>query len=73
MIYEKKTLELLADQRLLSRYNKKNINSDNNLNNNLNNNVVKNINTHYSIKVNKFSNISKYITYITILLYLLIN
>ncbi len=70
MIYEKKTLELLADQRLLSRHNKKVIISDNNINNNNNNNIIKNINNNYSMSSNKFSNILKYMNFIILLLYL---
>ncbi len=65
MIYEKKTLELLADQRLLSRFNKNTLKSNNN-------NIIKNMNNHYSIKANKFSNISKYINFI-LLLFIFIN
>ena len=67
MIYEKKTLELLEDKRLLSRLNKNTLKSDNN-----NNNIIKNMNNHYSIKANKFSNISKYINFI-LLLFIFIN
>ena len=68
MIYEKKTLELLADRRLLSRHNNnKNVISDDNNNNN----IIKNMNNHYSAtKVDKISNIinniSKYISYMII-------
>jgi hypothetical protein len=61
MIYEKKTLELLADQRLLSRFNNKNIVP--------NNNIVKNINNHYTkIKGNNFNYVSQYINYVILLL-----
>jgi hypothetical protein len=66
MIYEKKTVELLADQRLLSRFNKKNTHSDIN-----NDNIIKHVNNNYSLsKVNKYNNISKYMNYIILLIYI---
>jgi hypothetical protein len=75
MIYEKKTLELLADQRLLSRFNKNTLKSDNNNNNvnkNININIIKNINNHYSLKTNNFNIISKYSNYIILLIFIFI-
>ena len=63
MIYEKKTVELLADQRLLSRFNNKNIVP--------NNNIVKNINNHYTkIKGNNFNNVSQYMNYIILYIFI---
>ncbi len=61
MIYEKKTIELLADQRLLSRFGKDKIKP--------NNNIINNININYT-KANKFMNISKYTNYIILLIYI---
>jgi hypothetical protein len=68
MIYEKKTLEILADQRLLSRHNNKN-------NKDSNQSIIKNMNNHFTKTniLNKFNNISKLMTYFVFILYLINN
>ena len=70
MIYEKKNLELLADQRLLSRYNKNIIKPNNNCIKNMNNNYSNANNANNANNSNKFINISKLITFIILIIHL---
>jgi hypothetical protein len=64
MIYEKKTLQILADQRLLSRYNN-NIKPECNKSH-----IITNMNNHFAKNniYNKFNNISKLMTYIVLII-----
>jgi len=69
MIYEKKTIELLADQRLLSRFNKNTLKLNNNSNSNSNsnnNNIVTNISNKYFITSHNLNNLTKYMNYIVL-------